>query len=313
MATKKPTTQAKTKTTKKTTEAKIVPKKTVSNKVIAKSVKTNTTTKKVVVPAAVKRNKVVRSTFERLRGLHLISAGVFALLALLAGYFIKDTYFNLWLSHLTRDDLASRTTTVLVPAVHSVYDINLRWIVVALMVLSAILPLLWTLRWKRQYKVNIDTQVMPQRWADLAITSAIMVETIAILSGTHDIMTLKLIGGLMAVTCLLGWLADKQNRLAVKTDWSAYALGLVTGSLPWLLIAVSAFATFFYGIVRSPWYVYALYATTLFGFVALAFNQRKHYRRANMWKYEVVERNYVLINLLTKAAFALILIAGLHR
>jgi hypothetical protein len=87
----------------------------------------------------------------------------------------------------------------------------------------------------------------------------------------------------------------------------------VTGVLPWLLIAVSALTTYMYGLVRSPWYVYALYAVTLVGFGGLAFNQRQHYRRANQWKYEVVERNYVLINLAVKAAFALILLAGLRR
>jgi hypothetical protein len=320
MATKKSTTKAKTNTAKKTTRAtKTTPKnsrtlvaKTSAKKTTSAAAKAKTVGTRKASVVTVKKPGI-RTPYERLRGLHLISAGLFALLAVAAGYFIKDTTFGLWLNHLTNDDLASRTTTVFAPAVRGVYDLNLRWATVGLLAISAILPLLWATRWRRQYQVNLDAEAMPQRWVDLAITSAIMVEIIALLSGYHDIMTLKLVGGLVAITCLLGWLADKQNRKADRVDWSAYAISLVTGVLPWLLIAVTAVTTYIFGIVRSPWYVYALYATTLLGFGAIAWNQRQHYRRANQWKYEVVERNYVLLNLFVKAAFALILIAGLRR
>ncbi len=316
MATKKSTPKAKTNTAKKASRStKTVTKNTRSVAAKTPARKTVTATTKVgpnSKAAAVKRT-VVRTPYDRLRALHMISAGLFALIALAVGYFMKDTTFNLWLTHITRDDLASRGVTVFAPAVHSIYDLNLRWVTVGLLVFSAILPLLWASRWKRQYTVNLEAEAMPQRWADLAVTSAVMVSVVAILSGYHDVMTLKLLGGLMVVTCLLGWLADKQNRKAVKPDWSAYAISVVTGVLPWLLIAVSAVTTYMFGLVRSPWYVYALYAVTLLGFGALAFNQRQHYRRANQWKYEVVERNYVLINLAVKAAFALVLLAGLRR
>ncbi|GAC1387198.1 MAG: hypothetical protein NVSMB37_3860 [Candidatus Saccharimonadales bacterium] len=235
------------------------------------------------------------------------------LLAVIAAYLMKDSTYNLTISHLVSDNLATKTTGVFVPATHGLYDINIRWVVVATMIISAIVPLFWALRWKKQYEINVATAVMPQRWIDFSVTSAIIVATIAVMSGVHDVMSLVLIGGLMVTTCFLAWLADKQNRLAIKTDWTAYAIGLLTGSLPWILIAATAFATYFYGMIRSPWYVYALYGVSLVGFSMVALNQKLHYSKANQWRYEIVERNYIFINIFIKASFAIILIVGLYH
>ena len=209
--------------------------------------------------------------------------------------------------------MASGSNTVFNPAAHGLYDLNLRWVVVAILVASAVLPLLWVFRWRRQYEQNIAAEAMPQRWIEMAVTSVLMMEVVAIVSGVHDVMTLKLVSGFMLLTCALGWLADKQNRKTNQTDWTAYVMALVSGAFPWLLIAVTALATYFYGMVRSPWWVYALYVVTLGGFGLMAFTQHQHYRKANQWKYETVERRYILISILTKVAFAAVLLAGLHK
>lgn len=310
MATKKSTT-SKAKTNTRKAAAKTTRPSSTRAHAARSAAKGNSTTAKAAVVHAVATEP--RSVIRRLLELQRISVGVFILLALLAGYFMKSTTINTTLGYLTHDDLASKTSTVFAPAVHGIYDVNLRWVVVVIMVLSAVLPLLWTFRWRRQYEVNIDAEAMPQRWIDYAITSALMVETVALLSGIHDIMTLKVLAGMIVLSGGLAWLADRENRLADKAKWSAYVFSFVAGALPWVMIAVTAIATYFYGMIRSPWYVYALYAAVLLGFILTAWVQRRHYKRANQWKFGMVERNYTLINLLTKAAFAIILIVGLHR
>jgi hypothetical protein len=118
--------------------------------------------------------------------------------------------------------------------------------------------------------------------------------------------------GLIVVTCALGWLADRQNTGA-RQDWSAYSISLLSGVLPWLVIGEVLLLTGIYGGVRLPWFSYALAASVLLGFTLLAVNQLLNIRKHNQWKqYSYVERNYIVIDLITKAAFATILIVGLR-
>jgi len=241
----------------------------------------------------------------------MAAAGLFVLLALVAGYFMNTTSYSLTLGHLAQDDLASRTHTVFAPAIQSVYDVEARWLVVAVLLLSAILPVLYLTRLKDRYAQYVNTtRMLPFRWIDLAVTGALMTEIAALLSGVSDVPTLKLIAGVVVVAAVLGLIAERQNNAVAKPVRSAYITGIVTAVLPWLLIAAYAVATVVYGMVRSPWYVYALYAALLAGLALQARNQRMSLRGAN---YLVVERNYVAISILTKAAFAIILIAGLAK
>ena len=307
MATKKTTTKAKTKTTKAA--------KSTSSRAATKKAKASSAAPAVsAATAAVVTGRNPKSlTVNRLSELQRLSAGLFVLLAIAAGYLIKTTTINLTFGYLTNDDLASKTQTIFTPAIHSIYDVNIRWVVVAIMALSAVLPLLWTFSWKRQYQVNVDAETMPQRWLDNALTLALIVETIAALSGIHDLGALKMTAGLVAVSAVFGWLADHQNRGANKPKWSAYFLGIAAAGLAWLYIGLTAVATWFYGIVRYPWYVYALYGTTFIGFWLIWYLQRQQYRTGNKWKFAVLEQDHILTNIFIKASFALVLIIGLHR
>jgi hypothetical protein len=293
MATKKSsTTKAKTKTTNKTSAAK-------------------TTTKATQAKAPAKTVNVLK-----LRSLHMTSAGVFILLAILAGMFMKSDSYQLTIGYLTKDILAA-DQTVLAPAIRSVYDVQVRWLLVVILVLSAVLPLLYLTSWEKKYTQAVTkSRTVVWRWIDFAVTAALMVETVALLSGVQDIVVLKLIAGLIALSLGLGWIAERQNNGATKPAWAVYTAGVVAGVLPWILIAVSAIATVVYGSAWSPWYVYALYAVTVAGSAALACIQFANYRRriaAWQQNYLVVERNYLAVNLLTKAAFAIVLITGLMR
>lgn len=219
--------------------------------------------------------------------------------------------YSLTLGHLAKDNLASTTHTVFAPALQSVYDVEARWLVVIVLLLSAVLPLLYLTKLKVRYAAYLNgTRMQPFRWMDIAVTGALMTEIAALLSGVSDIPTLKLIAGVVVVAAALGLIAERQNNAAAKPVRSAYLIGIFTALLPWLLIAAYATATIVYGMVRSPWYVYALYAALLAGLALQARNQRMALRGAN---YLIVERNYIAISLLTKAAFAIILITGLAK
>ena len=155
--------------------------------------------------------------------------------------------------------------------------------------------------------------MQPYRWFDLGITGALIMEVVALLSGVNDLMVLKMVGGAVFVTGMLGLIAERQNNSTSKPVWSAYLTSLFSGVLPWFLIASYAVGTVVYGSVRAPWYVYAVYAAFAGGWLLIAANEHKQYRKVGAWaNYMVVERNYVVLSLLTKVAFAAILIAGLR-
>lgn len=300
MATKKTSTKAKTKTTK-------AKSKSTKKTGVAKQAKA--TTPKVTAKAAVAKKAKPSVTVQKLGGLHMLSAGLFLLLAVLAGVLMSNVSYQLTVGHIARDELAGGT---LVPAVQAVYDVELRWLVVTALVLSAVMPVLYLTNLRERYTSFVkNTRMQPMRWIDFAVTGAFIVSVVALLSGVSDLPTLKLVGGLVVATGILGLIAERQNNTTAKPVRIAYLTSLLTGFLPWLLITTYAVATVIYA-AYAPWYIYALYAAVLGGYVLHVRNQHLALYRPTS-NYLMVERNYVVVNLLLKSAFAVILIAGFFR
>jgi hypothetical protein len=300
--TKKSPSKAKTKTAKTASATKkTTVKKATASKVAAKA----TATKKT---SPFEKAEV---TLGSLRRLHLFSIGLFAVLAVAAGFMMNSATQQLTLGYLAKDELASTSGTVLASATQSIYDVEVRWLVVGVLALSMIMPLLYLTKLKGRYNEYLTrSRMLPLRWIDFAVTGALMTELVALLSGASDIATLKLIGGLVATTAILGLIAERQNNVVNRPVHSAYYTSLLTGLLPWAAIGTYAVSTVVYGTASMPWHVYALYAALLGGFLLQARNQHMEFGHGN---YLIVERNYTVISALTKMAFAAILIVGLAR
>lgn len=286
MATKKSSTKAKT---KKTASAKSSAKKTEQ--------------------AALKQKAGGREIGPmHLRSLHMAGAGLFILLALLAGMFMGNDTRQLTIGYLTPDIL---NESMLAPAVRVIYDVEIRWVLVAVLVLSAVLPVLNMTSLEKKYNENLaKNRTSPGRWLDFAVTGLLMVEVAALLSGVQDVMTLKLIGGLAALGFILSLIAEGHKPNPGQRIYAAAVFSVV---LPWLLIGAYALSTVIYGMARAPWYVYSVYGALILGFGAIFCIQLSDYRhKFASWQknYLVVERNYIAVNVLTKAAFATVLILG---
>jgi Ca2+/Na+ antiporter len=273
-----------------------------------------TSTKKVSASKPVKTVSIRGVNLGKLRSLHMMAASIFVLLAVVAGVIMSSASYQLTLGHLAKDDLVSTNNTVFAPAVQAVYDLQLRWAVVGIMLLSAVLPILYLTKLQNRYADYLqNTRMVPWRWLDLGITMALMTEVAALLSGVADIATLKLIGGVTLVAFVLGMIAERHNNKSDRVVRSAYFAGVFGTALPWLLIASYAVGTVVYGAVRSPWYTYALYAVLLVGACIVLSTQHKQFSRKGKWAdYMMVERKYVAVSMLTKAAFAIILIVGVR-
>lgn len=301
MATKKSTTKAKPKTrTVKTTKSK--------------AIQTTKAPVKVVAAKAVKRSPTLANEVSGLKKILVVSAALYIALAAIAGTYMAAATYQLTVGYLTKDELTSQASTVFGPATRVVFDIELRWVIVTLMLLSAVLPILYLTKLQRAYSERLKGRVLAWRWINFAVTGALMVEVTALLSGVQDIGTLKLAGGLVALAAVFSWLSERQNEDTVRPSWGALNASIVSLILSGTLIGVYAVNTLLYGMVRSPWYVYALYGVLLVSFSLFAVNQINQHRRFRSWKnYHVVERNHLVISMLSKTVFAVILIIGLLK
>lgn len=299
----------------------------------AKKTKATSKTKPAAVKAAPKnRNLNLKGTFSRLsvrrrqsakktgssssvNTLHLVSVLVFGALAAAAVFLMRSVQYPISVGYLGRDELASQSTAVFTGAWQPVFDLDIRWALVALLVLSAVVPLMYLTRLKGRYSQWTKDKVITLRWIDMGVTLGIMTALVALLSGINDLATLKIVAGLMLVTAALGWIAEKQNTgVSKQPALGAFRVSVLSGLLPWLLIAFYAVSTLIFGMIRAPWYVYALYAVVLGGALLLCLNQSRYLKRFKQWSdYLVVERNYLVLNLAVKALFAIVLIVGLQR
>lgn len=319
MATTKKSTKAKTKTTKSAGQRTAARSRTAAAKTTrtvkstAKVTKQTGVKKPVVKAAVAAKTKTAVLTANTLRKLNLLKAFVFVVLAVLAGVLMNSATYPVGIGYQAKDELVSLTAgkTAFVHGYQSLFDVEVRWLVVIILGLAALFSLLAATRLRAKYEATLNDGVSPMRWVGWGITSALMVEVTALLSGVSDILILKLIAALMLVTCALAWVAEKRNKQAGRPVWSEFVISLFTGLLPWSLIGGYAITTWVWGLIRYPWYVYALYGVLLVGFTALTASQ---FKRIGGWKNTlIVERNYLLIGLFTKAAFAIVLILALQK
>ncbi|MCA9332501.1 hypothetical protein KDA00_01365 [Candidatus Saccharibacteria bacterium] len=301
MATTKKSTKAKTKTTKsKATSSR---KSTKTTKVSATSTKASSKQTK---------QQSNNSQMTMLQKIYALSIAAYIAVIGAAYMLMNSTSYQLSVGYWAKDDLASVNGTQFAPATQGLLDIQVKWIVMALAITSIIIPALYLTKLKSYHADGLKNKVLPLRWLDMAIASMIMVETAAILSGVLDLGTLKLVGGLMLVTMVLGWMAEKRTAQDGKPATAKYYLSMVTGLLPWLLIAMYAISTYIFGELRTAWFVYAIYVVLIVAASFIGKHQLESMKGLGKLKdYNVVEQKYALYSLLTRLAFASILIIGL--
>src|SRR6202008_1043066 len=181
MAKSTSTTKAKSKTTKKPA-AKTASAKT--TKTTAKTRATKTTSKakvtkkttavKATKPAAKAEVKRAVVTTTGVNKPFVVVGAAFALLAVFAGFFMKTASAAVFLGHLTKDELASNASTVLVSAAHPLYEVEFRWLLVVLLGVSAVFAIVRGTKWQAREIAGIKAGVQPTRWLDVAVTGALM-------------------------------------------------------------------------------------------------------------------------------------------
>lgn len=250
-----------------------------------------------------------------MRRLLVIGAGLSVILAVAAGVLMKATSYQLTLGHLVKDSLASREgSIVLAPASRVLADVQVRYMLAVILGLSAVYGALTLVRLRRRYENALQNRVWPLRWIYLGVAGMLTIELVGLLSGVNDVFTLKLMGGLVGLWALLGWLNERQNIGQNHSSKLTFFLGLGAHLLAALPIIASIVGTTVYGMERLSWFVYAVCGVLLGGLVLMAVNQWKQLRGSGHWEdYSYTERNYLLIDIATKFFLAVILIIALKK
>ena len=319
--TKSTKTTAKSKTTKKpvkTAAAKAAPKTSkVTKKVTQKKApakqasvtKKPTTSAKSATRPAPKVARAARAlTTATLRKWHLASAALFAGLAVGTGFVANASTHELTLSHVTKDDLATKSEAVLAPAAHVVMDLDLRIALIVILVISAVSSLLRATRRRNAEEAGVTARVLSSRWADFAVTFGGLVALVALLNGVHDEGFLKLLAITVAGGYFFAWLAEREAANANTQTKLFFRVSLVLTFVPWLIIGTSLAATSVYGNVSNTWYAYV---ATGVAFVTMALIARGLKRSLSGANYLKTERNYIVLNLVAKVAIAAAIIYGL--
>lgn len=311
MAKSTTTTKAKTKTTKKKAPAKAAAKSTKSTSTRAKKPSTKATKPAASKPQAAKATPAVSSSlFKRPQA---VFAGLYVLLAVAAGFLMNTASAQVFLGHLAKDELASRSGTVLAPAATAVYEVEFRWLLVVLLGVSAVVALLRATRFSKQEESGIKNRVQPLRWVEFAIAGALAFEVAALLNGLQDLVALKLSMLSIALAALFAWLFEREHAATGKPARSLYIASALAVVLPVAALVVTMVGTYSYGLERSPWYAYAAAAVVSVGLlvtVRSVWNDFK--KRAKPYNYAFIDRNYNRISVVTKVALAAVLIVGLY-
>lgn len=313
------TTKAKTKTTKKKPTTKAASKNTKA-KATVKPKSTKTTKKVTKAPAKTTKSVIKAATASKtastgvsavLQRPQVILGGLYAVLAVLAGFFMTNTSVQVLLGHLTKDELASRAGTVLAPAAHPVYEVEFRWMVVSFLALAAVLAVLRGTRYYVAESAGVKNKVQPLRWIDYALTGSVAFSIAAVMNGLQDLVALKISAIAIVVAAYLGWVYERENAANGKPAKSVYVASAVLTVVPVAYLVVTMLATNLYGMVRSPWYAYAAAGVAVLYLLLTA--RVQWLARKNAYDFDYTDRSLNRIAVFSKLAFVSVLIVGLYK
>jgi uncharacterized membrane protein len=163
-----------------------------------------------------------------------------------------------------------------------------------------------------RYVKNLQKGMNPYRWYEYSVSSSVMIFLITFLTGVVDFWSQVMIVVLNAMMIGFGYLMEVVNQYTEKTNWSPFALGCVSGAIPWVVLFAYFYAAISTSGLEPPSFVYMIIFIYLFLFNIFALNMLLQYARISKWKdYLYGERIYILLSLIAKTLLAWIVFAGI--
>ena len=256
------------------------------------------------------------SKLKRLRKLNLSMAGLHAAQALVV-LLLSDPHhgvFNVTTNYLTLSPGATAANPKLINQTHTVFSLNLAYLVVAFFLLSAVAHLFIATVYRKQYEANLTKGINKVRWIEYSLSASTMLVGIALLSGLSGLGGLLMVFGLTAIMNLMGLAMEVYNQGREKPRWLAFNIGVLAGILPWIVIALLFWANSRYGSGHPPTFVYVIFVSIFLFFNCFAVNMVLQYKRIGKWRdYLYGERAYIMLSLVAKSLLAWQVFAGTLR
>lgn len=210
-------------------------------------------------------------------------------------------------SYLTKDTIASTVAgrPILAPASHTLFNINIAYLVALFFFLSAAAHLLLATKLRSKYESDLKRGLNRFRWIEYGFSASVMMAAIALLTGVYDFSSLLMIFMLTLLMNSLGLVMEFRNEGSKKTDWLPYNLGCVAGIVPWIVITIYMLGSTIYGSGGIPTFVYVIYGSMFVFFSSFALNMYLQYKKTGKWaEYLYGERVYMILSLVAKSALA---------
>ena len=191
----------------------------------------------------------------------------------------------------------------------TLFNFRVGWGVAGFLLMSAVAHLILILPsvfpW---YIGQLETKRNYARWIEYSFSSSLMIVIIAMLPGITDISALIALFGVNASMILFGLLMEKYEQPGTPS-WVSYSFGVVTGSVPWIAIAVYLWSPG--STAEPPAFVYGIFFSLFIFFNSFALNMVLQYKRTWRWRsYIFGEKTYIFLSLTAKSLLAWQVFAG---
>jgi len=248
----------------------------------------------------------------KLNSWNLILAATYAAQAIVILVVSNTRSLPVTTSYLAADPLASQAAghQVLAAASHHIFDINLIYLVVAILFIAAIAHALVATTYSVKYEVDIQKGINKARWIESAFSASLMLVVIALLVGVNDLASLIMLFGLTAIMNLAGLIVEIYNHGKRNRYWLTNVISGIAGIVPWLVIAIYITSSGIYGN-RLPAFVYWVVGSIFILFLGTSANMILQQRHQGKWSdYLYGERLFMILSLVAKTALAWQVFAG---
>lgn len=222
-------------------------------------------------------------------------------------YFADAAYRGITISYLTEDVIAGQNYAVYAQAVRHLMDLNVSYLLAAILGVNALMYLLVSSLLRKKYESDLDRERNVLRWIGPGVGSALMAGTTALLAGVSDVSLLLLIGASVGFA-VSNTSVDHGDEYCgfmgyVKKSTLLQTLNTLAWLMPWVAIGLYLVGSEKYGS-GVPVYIYALAATAFFGTaLQMMYINRKAQKRAAGVDYANVDWTHSVLGLVVSAAF----------
>lgn len=193
--------------------------------------------------------------------------------------------------------------------VTTLFDFRIGWGVAAFLLMSATAHLTLIMPGVFPWYIGqLETRRNYARWIEYSFSSSLMVVIIAMLPGITDISALIALFGVNASMILFGLVMEKYEQPG-RPYWLSYWFGVLTGSIPWIAIAIYLWSPG--SSAQPPAFVYGIFFSLFVFFNSFALNMVLQYKRTWRWRHYIFgEKTYIFLSLTAKSLLAWQVFAG---